>query len=144
MVIMTQLDPFRTSARRGVLTSLTRPSAKRHKIDRLGEKRLRAAFQGLPPGETAFQHLARRQQREQESSCSRFGFAEAFFARKNNFKFAEFSGLCIDLYQSGMLLDDNVVTQRETKTRSLAGWFGREERIEHFFPHFRRNAAAVV
>src|ERR1700737_3853324 len=43
-----------------------------------------------------------------------------------------------------MLLDDNVVTQRETKTGSLAGWFGREERIEHFFPHFGRNAAAVV
>ena len=38
-----------------------------------------------------------------------------------------------------MLLDDNVVTQRETKTRSLAGWFGREERIEPFFPHDAQN-----
>src|SRR5260370_37927030 len=47
-------DPFRTSARRGVLDVPYDPtvdlSAKRHEIDRLGEKRLRAAFQGFPPG----------------------------------------------------------------------------------------------
>src|SRR6476659_8742826 len=43
-----------------------------------------------------------------------------------------------------MLLDDNVVAQRETKTRSLAGGLRRKEGIEHLFLHLGRNTSAVV
>src|SRR5579863_9669057 len=43
-----------------------------------------------------------------------------------------------------MLLDDNVVAQRETKTRSFAGGLCRKKRIEHLFLHLGRNAGATV
>jgi hypothetical protein len=43
-----------------------------------------------------------------------------------------------------VLLGDNVVTERETKAGSFAGRLGREEWIEHLFPHFGRDAAAVI
>src|SRR5262249_32741673 len=43
-----------------------------------------------------------------------------------------------------MLLDDDVVTYGQAEASALSRWFGREERIEHLFPYFRRNAAAVV
>src|SRR5260370_9341820 len=43
-----------------------------------------------------------------------------------------------------MLLDDNVVAQRETKTRSFARGLRRKEGIEHLFPNLGRNAAAAV
>ena len=43
-----------------------------------------------------------------------------------------------------MLLDDDVVTDRQAKARALASWLGGEERIEHLFPDLRRNANTVV
>src|SRR5262245_41912073 len=43
-----------------------------------------------------------------------------------------------------MLLHNDVVTDGEPKPSSFSGGLGCEERIEHFFLHVRRNAAAVV
>ncbi len=43
-----------------------------------------------------------------------------------------------------MLLDDNVVAQRETKTRSFASGLRRKEGMEHLFLHVGRNADAAV
>ena len=43
-----------------------------------------------------------------------------------------------------MLLDDDVVTYRQAEAGTLSRWFGREEGIEHFFPHLGRNSGAVV
>jgi len=43
-----------------------------------------------------------------------------------------------------MLLDDDVVTDREPKSRALSGGFHGEEWIEHFLLHVGRNAVAVV
>ena len=43
-----------------------------------------------------------------------------------------------------MLLDDDVVTDREAKPGSFTGRLGRKERVEDFFLHLRRNAGAVV
>jgi len=43
-----------------------------------------------------------------------------------------------------MLLDNDVVTDGEPKPGAFSSWFRGEERVEHFFFDFRRNAAAVV
>ena len=43
-----------------------------------------------------------------------------------------------------MLLDDDVVTDREPKPRSLSSRFCREKWVEHLPLHVSRNAAAVV
>src|SRR5882724_6304812 len=43
-----------------------------------------------------------------------------------------------------MLLDDNVVAQRETKTRSFARGLRRKKWIEHLFLYLGRNASAIV
>ena len=43
-----------------------------------------------------------------------------------------------------MLLDDDVVADRQTKTGPFAGGLGREERLEDLVPHLGRNAGAVV
>src|SRR5215471_3541429 len=43
-----------------------------------------------------------------------------------------------------MLLDDDVVTDGEAEAGSFSSGFRGEERVEHFFFHVRRNAAAVV
>src|SRR5262249_54291555 len=72
-------------------------------------------------------------------SCS-----ERRFARKNNLDFGELAGLRIDLYRSRMLLHDDVVSDGEAKASAFPGRLGREEGIEHLFPHFKRNAGAVV
>src|SRR5258708_12609473 len=74
--------------------------------------------------------------------CS--GFGPGRHARKNDLEFGEFAGLGVGLDRSGMLLDDNVVAQRETKTRSFAGGLRRKEGIEHLFLHLGRNASAGV
>src|SRR5262249_29299073 len=65
-------------------------------------------------------------------------------ARKNNLDFGELVGLRIDLYAPRMLLDNNVVTDRQTKTGALSGGFCREEGIEHLFLHLGRYAHAIV
>jgi hypothetical protein len=43
-----------------------------------------------------------------------------------------------------MLLDDDVMTDRQAQPGSFAGWLGCKERIEHFLLHLGRNAGAVV
>src|SRR5215813_3977722 len=43
-----------------------------------------------------------------------------------------------------MLLDDDVMTDREAQSSPLSGGLGREERIENSLLHVGRNAAAVV
>src|SRR5207249_3389081 len=59
-------------------------------------------------------------------------------------EFGEFTGLGVDLDRPAMLLDDNVVAQRETKTRSLARGLRRKEGIKDLFLHRGRNASAAV
>jgi hypothetical protein len=46
------------------------------------------------------------------------------YARKNDLEFGEFTGLGIDLDRSGVLLDDNVVAQRETMGDPRPPWRG--------------------
>jgi len=43
-----------------------------------------------------------------------------------------------------MLLDDDVVTDREPKPRALSSRLCREEWIEHLLPHVCRNTATIV
>ena len=43
-----------------------------------------------------------------------------------------------------MLLDDDVVADREAESGTLARGLGGEKRIEHLFPHLGRNTTAVV
>jgi hypothetical protein len=43
-----------------------------------------------------------------------------------------------------MLLDNDVMADREAKAGTLASWLRREERIEQLFPDLGRNAGAVV
>jgi hypothetical protein len=52
--------------------------------------------------------------------------------------------LSIDLDRSRVLLDDNVVTEGETKTCPFAGWLGGKEWIEYFLFYPGRNADAIV
>ena len=59
-------------------------------------------------------------------------------------KLGKFTGLSIDLDRPAMLLDDDVVTDRQAKTGAFPGRFGGEERIEHLFLHLGRNAGAVI
>src|SRR5215831_2089859 len=43
-----------------------------------------------------------------------------------------------------MLLDDDIVTDGEPKSGAFSSGFRCEERVEHLFFHFRRNAGPVV
>lgn len=43
-----------------------------------------------------------------------------------------------------MLLDDDVVTNREAEPGALSSRFRRKERIEYLSLHFGRNTGAVV
>ena len=53
-------------------------------------------------------------------------------------------GFGLDINFAAVLLHDDVVRHRETKAGSFTGWLGREERVEHLFLHFGRDAGAVV
>src|SRR5579862_8827118 len=66
------------------------------------------------------------------------------FTRQNNPKFGELAGLGIDLYGPAMLLDDDVMADREPKPRTFTRWLGGEKRIEHLLLHVGRYAGAVV
>src|SRR6516164_4172994 len=50
----------------------------------------------------------------------------------------------VNLDRAAMLLDNDVVTDREPKPRALSGRLRREKWIEHLLPHVRRNTVAVV
>src|SRR5262249_15847622 len=43
-----------------------------------------------------------------------------------------------------MLLDDDVVTDREAKACALASWLSCKEWVEHLFFHVRRNTGPVI
>src|SRR6516162_11835300 len=43
-----------------------------------------------------------------------------------------------------MLLDNDVVADRQAKARALASWLGGEEGIEHLFPDLRRNPNTII
>src|SRR5262249_23412629 len=64
--------------------------------------------------------------------------------RQNDPDLGKFSGLCLDLDHAGVLLDDDVVADREAKTGALPARLGGEERIEHLVFHLGRYAGAVV
>src|SRR5580704_14964146 len=64
--------------------------------------------------------------------------------RQNNPEFRELPGSSVDLYRPGVLLDDDVVTDRQAKARTLARRLGGKKRIEDLFPDFRRNANTIV
>src|SRR5262245_49382650 len=74
------------------------------------------------------------------SSSSR----ERCLARKNNSDLGELAGLRIDLDRTRMLFHDNVVSDGQAKPGALSWRLRCEEGIEHLFPNFMRNAAAVV
>src|SRR5262245_37484298 len=64
--------------------------------------------------------------------------------RQNDPDLGELAGLCINLNCARMLLDDDVVADREAKAGALAGRLGGEKRVEHLFFHVRRNTGAVI
>src|SRR5262249_15589650 len=43
-----------------------------------------------------------------------------------------------------MLLDDDVMAERQPKTGPLTSWLGREERVEHFVSDLSWNPYAIV
>jgi hypothetical protein len=64
--------------------------------------------------------------------------------RQDDPELGELAGLRIDLNRPAMLLDDDVVADREAKPGAFASWLGCEERVEQFVFHLGRNAGAVV
>src|SRR5262245_49544085 len=65
-------------------------------------------------------------------------------ARQDNPDLSELTQLCIDFDSTSVLLDDDVVADREAKASTFSGRFGRKERVEHLFFHVRRHTGAVV
>jgi hypothetical protein len=65
-------------------------------------------------------------------------------ARQNDPKFGEFAGLRIDLNRPTMLLDDDVVTDRQAQPSPFTGGLCRKERVEQLLLHLGRDAGAVV
>ena len=65
-------------------------------------------------------------------------------SRQDNPDFREFAGLCIDLDQAAMLLDDDVMTYGKAEAGAFTGWLGRKKWIEHLFLHVRLNPGAIV
>ena len=74
---------------------------------------------------------------------SRFGDGRGP-ARQNNPKLSKLTGLRIYFNRPRMLLDDDVVAQRQPETRAFTGGLGRKEWAEHLFLNFGRNTSAVV
>src|SRR5262249_45672358 len=75
---------------------------------------------------------------------SRRGGRQHSRARQDDPDFGELAGLGVHFDRAAVLLDHDVVTDGEPKTGAFSSWFRGEERVEHFFFDFRRNAAAVV
>src|SRR5262249_45622335 len=55
-----------------------------------------------------------------------------------------FSGGSVDIDRSAMLLDDDVMADRQAQPCPFARRFGGEERVEHALPHLGWNAVAIV
>src|SRR5262249_40000874 len=64
--------------------------------------------------------------------------------RQHDFKFGELTGLRIDVDRPAMLLDDDIVTNRQAQARAFSGWFSREKGIEHLLLYLGRNARSVI
>ena len=65
-------------------------------------------------------------------------------AWKDNLNFSELAGLRIDLNRPAMLLDDDVVANRQAEASPFSGGLRREERIEHLLLYVRRDTGAIV
>jgi hypothetical protein len=65
-------------------------------------------------------------------------------ARQYNANLGEFTRLSVNLDRSGMLLDNDVVTNRETKPGAFTSRLGCEERVEYFLFDVGRDARAVI
>src|SRR5262249_18800096 len=68
----------------------------------------------------------------------------ALLRRQHHSDFGEFAWFSKDLDRAAMLLDDDVVTDGETKPGTLSGRLRREEWIEHLLLHVSRNTGSVV
>ena len=64
--------------------------------------------------------------------------------RENDAELGKLTRLQIDLYASPVLLDNDVVTDRQAKAGALSRGLGRKEGIEHLFLHLGRDADAIV
>jgi hypothetical protein len=56
----------------------------------------------------------------------------------------ELARLRLDVNRSGMLLDNDVMADREAEASALASSLCRKERIEQLLPRFWGNACAIV
>ena len=65
-------------------------------------------------------------------------------ARQDDPDFRELTGLRLDLDRAAMLLNDDVVTDRQAKPSTFARRLGGEERVEHLFLHILWDAGAIV
>src|ERR1700722_1188277 len=64
--------------------------------------------------------------------------------RQDDDELRERARLGLDLDPAAVLLDDDIVTHRQTEPGAFAGRLGREERVEHLVPYLGRDADAVV
>src|SRR5829696_609437 len=64
--------------------------------------------------------------------------------RENDSEFREHPGFRINFDCAGMLLDDDIMAEREPETGSFSRRLCGEERIEHLVLNLGRNAGAVV
>src|ERR1700760_2062126 len=65
-------------------------------------------------------------------------------ARQRNPELGKAAGFGLDVDAAAVLLDDDVVTDRQAQARALAGRLGREERVEHLFLDLGCNAGPVI
>src|SRR5262249_16021728 len=65
-------------------------------------------------------------------------------ARQYNADFGKVARLSVDLDRPRMLLDNDVVTDRETKPSAFASRLSGEKRVEHLVFDLRPDALAVV
>src|SRR4051812_34369489 len=64
--------------------------------------------------------------------------------RQTDREFGVGARLALDRDRAAVLLGDDVVANRQTQARALAGGLGREERLEQPVPDLGRYAGAVV
>src|SRR5262249_15635227 len=65
-------------------------------------------------------------------------------ARQAYRELGEFAGFAVDRDRAAVLLRDDVVADRETEPRPLAGRLGREKRLKQLVPDLGRDAGTVV
>src|SRR5262249_19840284 len=103
------------------------------------------AIRGEIADETIPRHRARHRRPELKASRLSSGFAnKCGGTRQYNAEFGEFPRLAFNLYDAGMLFDNNVVADRKAKHGALACWFSSEEVIERSLPDVGRNGGGIV